>query len=121
MTAAGENQFLDGIFAAGGSVLDRLRLLLEVVPGERPLLPEFGCVIHQLPSLAGVEERQIAGALVEETIERWMPRLGVERVEVLSASEGRARLALRVRGSWHDLDLELRKEPPGGERGDDSP
>jgi phage baseplate assembly protein W len=118
MTAADENEFLDLTFAAAGSVLDRLRLLLEVVPGERPLLPEFGCVIHQLPSLAGVEERQIAGALVEEAIERWMPRLGVERVEVLGASERRARLALRVRGSWHDLELELRKE---GESGDDSP
>ncbi len=97
-------------------LLDSARLVLEVVPGERPLLPEFGCRIHHLEALKSERERQLAAALVEEALERWTPWLGVERVEVLEAAAGDSvRLALRVRGSWHEMKLTLQRRREGTE------
>ena len=94
-------------------LVDTARLVLEVIPGERPLMPEFGCRLHHLTSLDGERERQIAAALVEEALERWTPWLGVERVEVLEAAQGEVRLALRARGSWHEMSLSLRRPAAG--------
>lgn len=93
----------------------RARLVLEVVPGERRLLPGFGCRIHEIPSLSTSAERQLAAACVEDALERWAPDLGVERAEVLPVEEGLARdgapasgsvrLRLRARGAWHALTI----------------
>lgn len=111
-----------GALSAGREdpLVDTIRLVVGVVPGERRLMPEFGCRIHELETLASERERQIAAALVEEALDRWAPRLGVERVEVLSPTDnGTVRLALRVQGAWHELDLRLRgsSRRPSTQRG----
>jgi len=96
------------------SVFSRAALVLEVVPGERRLLPEFGCRIHRLPSIQTDAECQLAAALVEEALERWVPGLGVERAEVETTEEERClRIRLRVAGAWHSLAIPHRVE--GGE------
>ena len=38
---------------------ERLRLILEVRPGERPLLPSFGCRVHDLEAIDSEHERQV--------------------------------------------------------------
>lgn len=86
------------------------RLILEIVPGERRFLPEFGCRIHFLRSLSEEGERQLGGALVEEALERWAPSLGVDRAEVLSVEDGLVRLLVRAKGEWHEVSITHRPE-----------
>jgi phage baseplate assembly protein W len=87
------------------AVVDTARLVLEIVPGERPLLPEFGCRIHLLPVPVSIAERQVAAALMEESLDRWVPWLAAERVEVTGAGGGRIELELRANGRWHRFAL----------------
>jgi phage baseplate assembly protein W len=107
--------------------LKRARLVLEIVPGERRLLPEFGCRIHLLPSIATEAERHLAAALVEEALDLWVPYLRIDRAEVLGVEGGWIRLALRTHGSWSEMllkhraptssgrwDLQAEEEEPGG-------
>jgi len=89
-------------------VLERMRRVLEIVPGERPLLPQFGCRIHFLSSLATREDRLLAAALVEEALERWLPELRVDRAEVLGSYDGLIRLALLTGGTWYGLEIKHR-------------
>jgi phage baseplate assembly protein W len=85
-----------------------------MVPGERRLLAEFGCRIHELGSIRTDAECQLAAALVEEALERWIPDLGVERAEVETTErEGCLRVRLRVAGAWHSLAIQHRVQ--GGE------
>mgnify|MGYP003311698888 CR=1 FL=1 len=42
---------------------ERLRLILEVRPGERALLPSFGCRVHELPAIETEHERRLAEVL----------------------------------------------------------
>ena len=92
----------------GGRLVERARLVLEVVPGERPLRPEFGCRVHYLASLQTAEERQLAAALLEEALQRWLPQFGVERVDVLDVDGGRLTIALLAAGRRQQLTLEHR-------------
>lgn len=92
----------------GGRLLERAQLVLEVVPGERPLQPEFGCRVHQLVSLQTTEERQLAAALLEVALDRWLPQFAVERVDVLDVDGGRLTIALLVAGRRQQLTLEHR-------------
>ena len=89
----------------GREEVERARLVLEVVPGERRLLPEFGCRIHLLPSIRTKAERHLAAALVEEALDCWVPDLHIDRVEILGVDGGCIRLALRKQGSWRELRL----------------
>jgi hypothetical protein len=95
-------------------VEDSLRLVLDVVPGERPLRPEFGCRVHFLEPVAGEVDGQLAAALVEEAVERWLGWLGVRRVDVDSQEAGALRLRLRLDGG-RDVRyvLRLRQAPQG--------
>lgn len=96
--------------AAGSSPLaERARLVLEIVPGERRREPAFGCRIHLLPEIETEEERQIAAALVEESLETWAPALGVERAIVSGIEDGAIRLSLRKGGAWHPLSISHRR------------
>lgn len=62
---------------------ETIRRVIETAPGERPLLPEFGCEVHRLARILDASERSLAAALIEESLERFAPWLGVRRVEVL--------------------------------------
>jgi phage baseplate assembly protein W len=99
------------------ALAERARLVLEIVPGERRLLPELGCRLHSLPHLATTAERQLAAACVEEALERWVPALGVERAEVTGSGRGWVDLRLRAGGAWHELRVThrhaARREEPG--------
>jgi phage baseplate assembly protein W len=92
---------------------DGARLVLEVVPGERPLLPAFGCRLHELRSLETERERQLAAALVEESLERWAPELGIERADVIPLEDGLVRVLLTRGGRSYSVEIERRH---GGRR-----
>jgi phage baseplate assembly protein W len=81
------------------------RLILEVVPGERRLLPEFGCRVHRLPAISTDADRRLAAALIEEALDLWAPSLRVDRAEVTSCEDGAIAVVLRARGSTHELTI----------------
>lgn len=89
-------------------VEDTLRLVLDVVPGERRLLPEFGCRIHFLGALEDARSLALAASLVEEAIERWAPDLGADRVEVAPLDGPGAEVSVRAGGTWHRVRIPLR-------------
>ena len=107
-----EGRFLD---QRPQPLISTARLILEVGPGERRLLPEFGCRIHWLPGLSTEGERQLGAALVEEALDRWAPYLGVDRAEIRSVEDGMVLVALRANGEWHELSLTHRPELRRGE------
>ena len=101
---------IDSAGALGGaehaSSAERLRLVLDVVPGERPLLPEFGCGIHHMSSIESDLERQLAAALVEEALDRWAPWARVERVDVTHVSGERITLVISTATEKMELECE---------------
>ncbi len=76
-----------GIALAAGDrdIEQAIRIILETVPGERVMRPEFGCHIHDLvfaPHDSVTEG--LAVQYVEQALERWEPRITVQEVEVAS-------------------------------------
>ena len=99
------------------SVSDVVRQVVEVAPSERPLLPEFGCRIHLLESLRTDHERTVAAALVEEALDRWVPWLGIETVQVTESTKQSCVLRLYRLGEWHEMELTLRQPEEAGGSG----
>ena len=95
------------------AVVRAARRVLEIVPRERRLLPEFGCRIHALGSVRTTRDRALAAGLVEEALERWVPALGVDRAEVWPSSDGWIRVAIHAAGCWHELEIKHRRERAG--------
>jgi len=86
---------------------ERLRRILEVAPGERPLAPEFGCRIHALGAFDALDDsgRHLAEALVEEALERWAPWARVRRATLLEATASSVRVAVVAACGRHEIDL----------------
>lgn len=89
--------------------MERARLVLEVVPGERRREPAFGCRVHFLPEIETEEDRQLAAALIEESLEIWLPALGIERARVDQSEDGVIHLRLRRGGAWQSLSIAHRR------------
>lgn len=65
---------------------EAIRLILGTAPGERPMRPDFGCGIHEY--VFAPADGSTAGRMayeVTEALNRWEPRIRVERVEVYPA------------------------------------
>jgi uncharacterized protein len=64
---------------------EAIRLILATAPGERPMRPEFGCRIHDYV-FAPINDITIGSVIaeVQRALERWEPRVDVERVQVYS-------------------------------------
>ena len=56
-------------------IVQQARQILEIVPGERRLMPSFGCRIHQLDTVQTPLEKNTGAARIEEALERWAPTL----------------------------------------------
>jgi len=98
---------------------DTVRLIVEVAPGERPLLPSFGCRIHELARIATEAERHAAATLVEDALERWAPWLGVRRVEVVEVEA--PALRLRIVAGAEDREVEVHWRGGSGADGGEDP
>jgi hypothetical protein len=72
-------------------------IILGTAPGERQMLPEFGCGIHDLVFQANTAA--LRGMLVEKVrtaLVRWEPRIDVLDVRVESAVEARNYLYINI-------------------------
>jgi hypothetical protein len=84
LTARGELALAHGDVEIEQSI----RIILETVPGERKMRPEFGCRVHTLifhPRDASTEALLIE--YVREALARWEPRIDLENIEVLDSPE----------------------------------
>src|SRR4051794_5049863 len=71
-------------------------LILETAPGERQMLPEFGCGIHDLVFQANTAalHGQMQGK-VRDALARWEPRIDVLDVRVETSPDARNYLLIR--------------------------
>lgn len=80
-----------------------IRVILETVPGERVMRPEFGCRIHELifaPNNASTQGLIIH--YVEEALERWEPRVEVREVEITTDPNNGATLMIEIKYTIKD-------------------
>jgi phage baseplate assembly protein W len=94
--------------AEGADIATEARCILDVVPGERRLRPDFGCRVHGLSRVETPAERHLAAVFVEEALALWAPFLGEVRAEVLASLDGVLHLALRVGTRWYDVPIRHR-------------
>jgi uncharacterized protein len=75
-----------------------IQIILETVPGERVMRPEFGCRIHELIFASNNASTQgLIIRYVEEALERWEPRVEVREVEVTSDPNSGASLLVEIK------------------------
>ena len=75
------------------NIRQSMSLILATRPGERQMLPEFGCRAHELmfaPKTPGTAS-QIASH-VEAALKRWEPRIEVNAVKAISEPSGAVRV-----------------------------
>ncbi len=92
------------------NIQECISVILGTRPGERQMLPDFGCRIHELMfspntrATASVAEHHVMDAL-----ERWEPRIEVTRVEAFPDGAGRIRLTVqyRIKSTMTEEELQL--------------
>ena len=60
-----------------------IEIIIGTAPGERPMRPEFGCDVHDL--VFETVDAAMVGRLetaIREALDRWEPRVTVERIDV---------------------------------------
>lgn len=80
------------------NIRQNISIILGTQPGERQMLPDFGCRIHELlfapdNSYAG----QLAARHVEDALQRWEPRIEVIGVEAVPDPTGAIRVEVSYR------------------------
>ena len=73
-------------------------IILETVPGERVMRPEFGCRVHELifaPNNASTHGLIIH--YIEQALERWEPRIQVREIEVNTDPDSGATLLVEIK------------------------
>ena len=74
-----------------------LRIILGTAPGERPMRPEFGCAVHDL--IFDTIDAAMVGRMetaIRDALDRWEPRISVERVDFDLTGVDRGRLDVTV-------------------------
>jgi len=74
-----------GFSRAEKDIEEAIWLILSTSPGERQMLPEFGCGLQDLVFRPAEEVRGLAGTLVRQALVRWEPRIDV--VDIAARSE----------------------------------
>jgi uncharacterized protein len=82
-----------GYSRAEQDIEEAIWLVIATSPGERQMLPEFGCGLQDLVFRPSEEVRGIAGTLVRQALVRWEPRIDVIDVDARS-EEGQPNLVL---------------------------
>jgi phage baseplate assembly protein W len=85
-------------FASGAEdIRQAVLLILQTAPGERVMLPEFGCRINELVFAAGnATAVSLAQLYVTQALNRWEPRIQTLTVEVTIAAQTRNCLLISI-------------------------
>ena len=75
------------------NIRQNITIILGTRPGERQMLPNFGCRVHEfLFAPATAANAQVVARHVRDALERWEPRIEVLKVKTRAEADG----ALRV-------------------------
>jgi phage baseplate assembly protein W len=80
------------------NIRQSILLIISTKPGERPMLPAFGCKIHQF--LFAPNTRTTANMIafhVRTALKRWEPRIEVEGVRAATGRTGEVRIEVDYR------------------------
>jgi uncharacterized protein len=85
-------------FAAGADdIAQSVLIILQTAPGERVMLPEFGCRINELVFAAGnATAASLAQLYVTQALNRWEPRIQTLQVNVTISPQARNCLLISV-------------------------
>ena len=75
------------------NIRQNITIILGTRPGERQMLPQFGCRIHEL--LVAPDTRATSSAVahhVEEALRRWERRIEVRKVDAKVEAQGAIRV-----------------------------
>jgi phage baseplate assembly protein W len=107
-----------GVATSGGeeTIRESMTIILGTRPGERQMLPDFGCRIHELMFAPGTAANAaLITWHVKQALQKWEPRVDVIGVESLVEGGGKVRVQVRYRVKTTQaeqvLDLDLN---PGG-------
>jgi phage baseplate assembly protein W len=84
---------------------ESIELILGTAPGERPMRPEFGCVIHDYV-YGGIDPEMVTriGVAVREALVRWEPRITVNDVYVSPTAAESSLVYIDIRYSVGDAN-----------------
>lgn len=79
------------------NIIQCVHLVLNTQPGERPMLPEFGCPLQDLVfKTNSAKTRHEAEMMVRESLHRWEPRIDVQKVEGRPDKDNPNRISLHI-------------------------
>jgi len=79
------------------NIAECIQLILNTQPGERQMLPEFGCPLQDLIfETNSARTRQDAESMVRTALSRWEPRIDVEKVEARPDPENSNQIRLFI-------------------------
>ena len=86
-----------GTVADDLAIRQSIYVIINTVPGERVMRPEFGCEIHSLIFWpANYQTAALAERYVREALIRWEPRIEVKEVDVTAGTGDRGELFIRL-------------------------
>jgi phage baseplate assembly protein W len=75
-----------------------ITIILATRPGERQMLPNFGCKVHELLFAPNTDATSIiAASHVKDALGRWEPRIEVQSVDASPDAAGALRLEVMYR------------------------
>jgi len=79
------------------AIRQSIYIIINTVPGERVMRPEFGCEIHSLIFWpANYQTAALAERYVREALERWEPRIILRVVDVTPGGSAYGELFIRL-------------------------
>jgi hypothetical protein len=89
------------------AIREAIFIIINTVPGERVMRPDFGCEIHSLIFWpANDQTGAIAERYVREALERWEPRIEIKDITVVPGNTELGELIInisyRIKG-YHDI------------------
>ena len=92
------------------NIRDCINVILATRPGERQMMPSFGCRVHEeifAPNTRSTATR--AAKMVEKAIKRWEPRVDVTDVTASVEADGKVRVKVKykIRSTLSEQELSL--------------
>lgn len=92
------------------NIQQSITVILGTRPGERPMLPEFGCRLQELLFAPLTDATaSLAGHHVRDALSRWEPRIEVTEVHTTPEARGALRVVVhyRIRSTSELAQLDL--------------
>lgn len=92
------------------NIRDCITVILGTKPGERQMLPEFGCRAHELMFAPNTRSTsRLIAHHVESSLARWEPRIEVTKVDSWPDANGEIRVQVRykIRSTLSEQELSV--------------